>query len=126
MRYLVALMLSCALASTTTHAAPDASKPNVRAITAFVRLDRSTYEKQIDDAMQVLNAAKAEFAKRGYETQTVRIVTQPFAELVKRLPDQEALAFLRSFDALSQKVGFAANVGPARLHDADDPAAMRL
>jgi uncharacterized protein (UPF0210 family) len=126
MRYLVALVLSCALASTTALAAPDASKPNVRAITAFVRLDRSTYEKQIDDAMQVLNAAKAEFAKRGYETQTVRIVTQPFAELVKGLPDQEALAFLRSFDDLSQKVGFAANVGPAMLHDADDPATMRL
>ena len=126
MRYLVALMLSCALALNSAHAAPDASKPSVRAITAFVRLDRSTYEKQIDDAMQVLNAAKAEFAKRGYETQTVRIVTQPFAELVKGLPDQEALTFLRSFDELSQKVGFAANVGPAMLHDADDPAAMQL
>jgi uncharacterized protein (UPF0210 family) len=119
-------MLSCALALNSAHAAPDASKPSVRAITAFVRLDRSTYEKQIDDAMQVLNAAKAEFAKRGYETQTVRIVTQPFAELVKGLPDQEALTFLRSFDELSQKVGFAANVGPAMLHDADDPAAMQL
>ena len=35
--------------------------------------------------MTVLNAAKAEFAKRGYQTQTVRIVTQPLAELVKGL-----------------------------------------
>ena len=91
-----------------------------------MNLDRSTYEKQIDETMKVLNAAKAEFAKRGYETQTVRIVTQPFAELVKGLPDKEALAFLRSFDDLSQKKGFAPNVGPAMLHDTDDPAAMRL
>ena len=125
MRYLFALVMFCALVS-TAGAAPDASKPNVRAITAFVRLDRSTYEKQIDEAMKVLNAAKAEFAKRGYETQTVRIVTQPFAELVKGLPDQEALAFLRSLDDLSQKDGFMPNVGPAMLHDTDDPAAMHL
>jgi len=123
---LLAILLSCALASTAAHAAPDAAKPNVRAITAFVRLDRATYEKQIAEAMQVLNAAKAEFAKRGYETQTVRIVTQPFAELVMGLSDQQALAFLRSLDDLSQKDGFMPNVGPAMLHDTDDPAAMHL
>src|SRR5258705_9737400 len=101
MKYLIAFFLSCALLSTAApaaHAAPDAAKPNVRAITAFVRLDRSSYEKQIDEAMQVLNAAKAEFAKRGYQTQTVRIVTQPFAELVKGLSDKDALTFLRSLD----------------------------
>src|SRR6186713_1403500 len=117
MRYLVALMLSCALALNSAHAAPDAAKPNVRAITAFVRLDRATYQKQIEEAMQVLNAAKAEFAKRGYETQTVRIVTQPFAELVKGLSDQQALAFLRALDDLSEKKGFSPNVGPAMLRD---------
>jgi uncharacterized protein (UPF0210 family) len=122
----IGIVLFSALASTAAHAAPDASKPKVRAITAFVRLDRSTYEKQIDEAMEVLNAAKAEFAKRGYETQTVRIVTQPFAELVNGLGDQEALAFLRSLDDLSQKDGFMPNVGPAMLHDTDDPAAMHL
>jgi len=132
-RLLVALFL-CALA-VATHAAdvakpdvakPDAAKPNVRAITAFVRLDRGNYEKQIAETMVVLNAAKAEFTKRGYETQTVRIVTQPFAELVKGLSDEQALSLLRSFDELSQKRGFMPNVGPAMLHDTDDPAAMRL
>jgi len=34
------------------HAAADAAKPNVRAITAFVRLDRAHYVKQIDDALR--------------------------------------------------------------------------
>jgi uncharacterized protein (UPF0210 family) len=125
MKCLIAILF-CVLVATAAPAAPDASKPKVRAITAFVRLDRSSYEKQIDAAMQVLNAAKAEFAKRGYETQTVRIVTQPFAELVKGLSDKDALAFLRSLDDLSQKDGFAGNVGPAMLHDTDDPAAMHL
>jgi uncharacterized protein (UPF0210 family) len=127
MRFLaIVVIFLAALASTTANAAPDAKKPNVRAITAFVRLDRSNYEKQIAEAMQVLNAAKAQFAKRGYETQTVRIVTQPFAELVKGINDKDALAFLRALDDLSEKKGFMPNVGPAMLHDTDDPAAMHL
>lgn len=112
------------LAMGAAHA--DAAKPNVRAITAFVRLDRANFEKQIDEAMTVLNAAKAEFAKRGYQTQTVRIVTQPFAELVRGLSEQDALAFLGKLDELSQARGFMPNVGPVMLHDSDDPASMQL
>ena len=130
MKRLIANILICALAvvtvSVTAHAAADAVRPKVRTITAFVRLDRSKYQEQINDAMRVLGAAKAEFARRGYETQTIRIVTQPFAELVKGLSDTEALSFLRSLDDLSQKDGFMPNVGPAMLHDTDDPAAMSL
>jgi uncharacterized protein (UPF0210 family) len=126
MKRFIASILTCLLATAAAQAATDNAKPKVRAITAFVRLDRATYQKQVDDAMKVLDAAKAEFAKRGYETQTVRIVTQPFAELVKGLDDNQAMAFLRSLDDLSQKVGFFPNVGPAMLHDSDDPAAMRL
>jgi uncharacterized protein (UPF0210 family) len=106
--------------------AADAAKPNVRAITAFVRLDRAIYEKQVDEAMKVLDAAKAEFAKRGYQTQTVRIVTQPLAELVSGLSEQDALAFLKKFDELSKARNFAANIGPAMMRDSDDPAAMHL
>ena len=125
MKRLIVTLLLCAFAF-AAHAAPDAAKPKVRAITAFVRIDRSSYEAQIAEAMTVLNAAKADFASRGYETQTVRIVTQPLAELVTGLPEKDALAFLRSLDELSQKDGFAANVGPAMLHDTDDPATMHL
>jgi uncharacterized protein (UPF0210 family) len=123
---LIAAILLCLLASGAVHAAADVAKPKVRAITGFVRLDRSSYEEQVAQAMTVLNAAKAEFARRGYETQTVRIVTQPFAELVKGLSEEDALVFLRSLDDLSQKDGFAPNVGPAMLHDTDAPAAMHL
>jgi uncharacterized protein (UPF0210 family) len=125
MRYL-ALVSALLLASATANSSPDATKPKVRTVTAFVNLDRARYETQIDETMKVLDAAKAEFAKRGYETQTVRIVTQPFAELVKGLNDKDALAFLRALDDLSVKRGFMPNVGPAMLHDTDDPAAMRL
>ena len=126
MKRLFASLMILVLAHSVAHAAPDAAKPNVRAITAFVRLDRVSYEKQVDEAMTVLNAAKNEFAKRGYQVQTVRIVTQPLAELVSGLNEAQALAFLKSFDELSVKQGFMPNVGPAMLHDADDPATMRL
>ena len=126
MTRLITAIILCALASVTAHAAADESRPNVRTITAFVRLDRSMYERQIEEAMRVLSAARAEFARRGYATQTVRIVTQPLAELVKGLSDTQALSFLRSLDDLSQKDGFMPNVGPAMLHDTDDPAVMRL
>ena len=125
MKRLIVALLLCTLAF-AAHAASDAGKPKVRAITAFVRLDRSTYEAQIAEAMKVLNAARADFASHGYQTQTVRIVTQPFAQLVKGLSDEQALVFLKALDDLSQKDGFAANVGPAMLHNADDPAAMHL
>jgi Uncharacterised ACR (DUF711) len=108
MKRLIATILLCAFAASAVYAASDVAKPKVRAITAFVRLDRRSYENQVTEAMTVLKAAKAEFAKRGYETETVRIVTQPFAELVKDLSDQDALAFLRSLDDLSQKEGFRA------------------
>src|SRR5689334_22328200 len=125
MKTLLASLLLIVIATASAQAA-DAAKPNVRAITAFVRLDRATYEKQIDDAMKVLNAAKAEFKKRRYETQTVRIVTQPFAELVKGLDDQHALVFLKALDDLSAKDGFMPNVGPAMMRDSDDPKSMQL
>lgn len=126
MKSLITTVLICVFASVNAHAAAGESKPKVRTITAFVHLDRSTYRAQIENAMRVLSAARTEFTRRGYETQTVRIVTQPFAELVKGLSDVEALSFLRSLDDLSQKDGFMPNVGPAMLHDSDDPAAMRL
>ncbi|MFL6576883.1 MAG: DUF711 family protein, partial [Povalibacter sp.] len=120
-----AALLLCALTFPVAYAAPGA-KPNVRTVTAFVRIDRATYEKQIDEAMKVLNMAKADFARRGYQTQTVRIVTQPFAELIEGLSEKEALTFLKSLDDLSQKDGFMPNIGPAMLHDSDDPKSMNL
>jgi uncharacterized protein (UPF0210 family) len=126
MKRLLAIIFCFAVVAAAAHADASASKPNVRAITAFVRIDRSNYEQKVDEALQVLNAAKVEFKKRGYETQTVRIVTQPFPELVNGLSEKDALAFLKSFDDLSQEKGFAPNVGPVMMRDTDDPASMRL
>jgi len=91
-----------------------------------VRLDRPTYRKQVTDALVVLRRAKAEFESSGYEVETLRLTTQPLAELVSGLSEEKALAFLAQLDDLSIKENFLPNVGPAMLHDSDDPAAMHL
>ena len=102
------------------------AKPKVRAITAFVRLDRAHYQQQIADALVVLREAKKQFEAAGYEVETVRITTQPLAQLVAGAADPEALAFLRSLDDLSVKENFLPNVGPAMMQDSDDPRTVRL
>ena len=102
------------------------ANPKVRAITGFVRLDRATYQKQIADALVVLRRVKAGFESSGYEVQSVRLTTQPLAELVSGLSEEQALAFLAQLDELSVKEKFLPNVGPAMLHDSDGPAAMHL
>jgi uncharacterized protein len=124
--FAVCLLVSVQLAAQTSSTPAASSNPKVRAITGFVRLDRETYQKQIVDALFVLRRVKAEFESSGYEVETVRLTTQPLAELVAGLPEDEALAFLARLDQLSVKENFLPNVGPAMLHDSDDPATMHL
>jgi uncharacterized protein len=102
------------------------TKPKVRAITAFVRLDRTSYQAQIDAALTVLHQAEGEFHKQGYEVQTLRIVTQPLPELVEGLAEAQALAYLKGLDDLAGKDAFMPNVGPAMSRDTDDPRTVRL
>src|SRR5580658_10589064 len=102
------------------------TKPNVRAITAFVRLDRATFDRQIADALTVLRAIESDFARRGYQTETIRIVTQPLGELVNGQSDADALRLLKTIDDLSAKENFIPSVGPAMMRDSDDPHVMRL
>jgi uncharacterized protein len=102
------------------------TKPNVRAITGFVRLDPATFERQIAETMKVLHAIESDFAERGYRTETIRIVTQPLGELISGKSDEEALRLLKAIDDLSAKENFIPNVGPAMMRDSDDPHVMRL
>jgi uncharacterized protein (UPF0210 family) len=113
-------------AAVTTVQAQNYTKPKVRAITAFVRLQQATYAQQIAETLTVLRAAKDEFARQGYEVETIRIVTQPLAELVSGLSEAQALAFLKVFDDLSVKENFVPSVGPGMMRDSDDPRTMRL
>jgi uncharacterized protein (UPF0210 family) len=119
-------LLSLTLASSAQTAASVPANPKVRAITAFVRLDRTHYQDQVAEALRVLREVKSQFEASGYQVQTIRITTQPLAELVQGLSGDQALGFLRQFDQLSAKEKFTPNVGPAMMHDSDDPATMHL
>src|SRR5438552_1418537 len=101
-------------------------KPKVRAVTAFVRLDRARYRAEIKEALAMLTKAKSTFEDAGYEVQTIRITTQFFPEYIKDLPREDALAFFREYDALAHKEGFDAAIGPAMLADTDDPKLAEL
>lgn len=111
---LVCVLLLLALSATNASAA---TRPRIRAITAFVKIDRDNYKSQFAEANKMLRAAKAEYVKAGYEVQTVRITTQPFPQYVKSLKPAEALAFLDEIDKLSKAQGFLLNIGPATMTD---------
>jgi len=125
-RIAVAVILSLSFQMAAQSASSVSSNPKVRAITGFVRLDRATSEKQIAEALVVLRKTKSAFEAAGYQVQTLRLTTQPLAELVSGLPEDQALAFLTRLDQLSVKEDFIPNVGVAMMHDSDDPSAMHL
>jgi uncharacterized protein (UPF0210 family) len=124
-RLLPVSLVALFLAGTCLAQESPSTRPRVRTITAFVRLS-DPFDAQVSEALKVLREAKSEFEQRGYEVQTIRIVTQPLAELVLGKSDEQALAFLKRFDDISAKESFMPNVGPAMLRDSDDPKTMHL
>jgi uncharacterized protein (UPF0210 family) len=100
-------------------APPDPARPKIRAITAFINLDRAQYQQQVTDAMTMLKRARTVLESRDYEVQTIRISTQPFPEYTKGLTTEQALAFFKNYDALATQQKFAASIGPAMLNSED-------
>jgi len=123
---LAALSLLLAAACAATAQAQDYTRPKVRAITAFVSLDRAGYARQIAATLAILHEAQRDFEQQGYTVESVRITTQPLAELLRGQPDTEALAWLKALDDLATQGNFLPNIGPAMLRDGDDPHTMQL
>src|SRR4029077_20640756 len=92
-----------------------AEKPKIRAITAFLNLDRAQYQEQVADALKMLKHARTVYESRGDEVQTIRIATQPFPQYTKGLTTEQAVAFFKEYDALAAKEKFSASIGPAML-----------
>src|SRR5713101_7418847 len=111
--------------SRTPQAAPQ-EKQKIRAITAFLNLDRAQYQQQVADAMKMLKYARTVFESRGFEVETIRIATQPFPEYTKGLTTQQAMAFFKDYDALAAKNSFAASIGTAMLNAGDSNAQADL
>jgi uncharacterized protein len=116
------LFLLACVSATSQPAQPSVpSRPKIRTVTAFVRLDRATYKTQIADALKLLHGAKSAFTMAGYEVETIRITTQPFPEYTQGMSAQEALAFFQELDKLAAQDGFTPDIGPAMSRDSDDP-----
>jgi len=106
--------------------APAPEKPKIRAITAFINLDRAQYQEQVADALKLLRRARTTFESRGYQVQTIRIATQPFPEYTKGLTTEQAVAFFKEYEALAAKEKFAASIGPAMLNANDSESQADL
>ena len=116
-------ILTLALAASALSAA---SRPKVRAITAFIDVDAQNYMHQIEDAVQFLNSARDAYRAAGWEVETIRIATQPFPQYTKGLSHDAALAVLRGIDALGGKLSFMPSIGPAMWNDGDSSAPVDL
>ncbi len=125
-RYATVSLLLLAAACAAPAWAQDYTRPKVRAITAFVSLERATYARQIAATLAVLHEAQRDFEQQGYTVESVRITTQPLAELLRGQSDSEALAYLKALDELAARENFLPNIGPAMLRDGDDPHTMQL
>src|SRR5882724_10081243 len=123
---LVAAACFCAASQAQQKNAAPPDKPKIRAITAFINLDRAQYKEQVADALKMLKRAQTIFESRGYQVQTIRIATQPFPEYTKGLTTQQAVAFFKEYDALAVKEKFAASIGPAMLNPGDSEAQADL
>ena len=100
---------------------PVIPKPKIRAVTAFINLDRAQFQQQIADTLKMLRRAQTIFESRGYTVQTIRIATQPFPQYTQGMTTEQAVAFFKQLDALAQQQKFAMSIGPAMLN-ADDSA----
>jgi uncharacterized protein (UPF0210 family) len=92
-------------------------RPKVRAITAFIRIDAKNYEAQVTEAVTFLNAARAEYQASGFEVETIRVVTQPLAEYIRGMKHDEAVAFVRRYGELANKLGARPNLGALNADD---------
>ena len=105
---------------------PQAPKPKVRTITAFINIERGRYQIQVSEAVDFLTKAKTSFEKQGYTVQTLRIVTQPFPEYTKGVSRADALQFFKNLDGIAQQDHLMISIGPAYLAGDDGGAQAEL
>lgn len=103
-----------------------AASPPVRTITAFVDLDATHYQAQLQQTAAGLHEAQKLFEQAGFQVQTVRITTQPFMQYLGKLPRAQALAMLERVETLAKAQHVLVDLGPAVLDDHPDPEALAI
>jgi uncharacterized protein len=102
------------------------SRPRIRAVTAFIEVDPTNYASRIEETQKFLAIAKAAFNQARFEGAGGRITTQPFPVYTKGMKRDDALGLIRKMHGAASKGGSALNIGPAMIHDNDDPGPAAL
>ncbi len=107
-------------------AAPSIKRSKIRAITAFITIDREGCERQIRGAVDFLRRARSTFTGAGFETQTIRIATQPFPDYVQGLNQKSAVDFIRMLSKLAHTYDFSLSIGPAAMPGRRNDAGVEI
>jgi len=122
----ISLSASSAVSGAAQTKMPEPPKVTIRCITAFVRLDRTSYQLQIAETVKFLKVAQTTFESRGFTVQGLRIATQPFSEYTQGLAHDVALQFFKDLDGLAQMQNVVISIGPAYLSGSDGDAQAAL
>src|SRR5256885_2017389 len=129
LRYSLAVLViagQCGIVGGQQKPARTEEKRKIRAITAFINLDRARYQEQVADALKMLKRGQPILESRGYQVQTIRTATQPFPEYTKGLTAEQTVAFFKDYDSLASREKFAASIGPAMLNAGDSDSEANL
>jgi hypothetical protein len=102
------------------------SRPRIRAITAFITIDRNDYAAKVEETQKFLATAKEALNRAGFEGAGGRITTQPFPVYTKGMSREEALNLIRKLREAATKARTGLNIGSAMLNDNDDTAPVAL
>lgn len=116
-----ALLLSCAALAFAAD-----SRPRIRAVTAFIEIDRNNYAAKIEETQKFLGVAKEALNRAGFEGAGGRITTQPFPVYTKGMSREDALDLIRKLRESASKGRSGLNIGAAMLNDNDDTAPVAL
>ncbi len=100
--------------------------PDIRAVTAFITIDKDDYATRMAETAQFLAAAKTALNQAGFGGAGGRVTTQPFPQYTKGLKREEALALIGALKQIAAKDRLSLNVGPAMINDDDDASAAEL
>ena len=123
----IALSLAGLLWSASAHAqgaAPD--NPAIRAVTAFIAIDKDNYTARMEETAQFLAAAKTALNQAGFPGAGGRVTTQPFPQYIKGMSHEEALVLIGAIKKTAATNHLGLNLGPAMMNDDDDTAAADL
>jgi hypothetical protein len=118
-RLLPLFLISSALFAAEDH-------PRIRAVTAFIDIDRNNYGARIDEAAKFLAAAKTALNAAGFDGAGGRITTQPFPVYTKGMKRDEALSLIHNLREAATKARTGFNIGPAMMNDDNDTEPVSL